>query len=68
MLIDHSEGRRAARNCGVQVTGTLGVLESGAEQGLMDLPSALAPLQQNKFRIRAEIIEDLLAKDARRKN
>ncbi len=68
ILVDDNEGRGAARDHGLQVTETLGVLERGAKQDLVDLPSVLARLQQNKFRIRAEIVEDLLAKNARRKN
>lgn len=68
ILLDDNEGRRAARNHRLQVTGTLGILERGAKQDLVDLPSALVRLQQIGFRIRTEIVEDLLAKNSRRKS
>jgi predicted nucleic acid-binding protein len=60
LLIDDREGRREARRRLLPVTGTLGILEKGAERGLIDLPAVLAKLQQTNFYLPAETVESLL--------
>ena len=39
LLIDEAAGRAEAKRRQLRVTGTLGVLRSGAEQGLVDVPT-----------------------------
>jgi len=68
VLMDEGDGRREAQGRGLIVTGTLGVLERAAIRGLIDLPRALARLQATTFRARAELYQDLLARDAARKS
>jgi predicted nucleic acid-binding protein len=65
--IDEDDGRRAARSRALTVTGTLGVLERAAERGLLDLPGTLARLLTTTFRVRDELIQAMLARDAARK-
>jgi predicted nucleic acid-binding protein len=67
LLIDEEEGRQAARSRALTVTGTLGVLERAAERGLLDLPSTLARLLTTSFRVRDELIQGMLARNAARK-
>jgi predicted nucleic acid-binding protein len=67
LLIDEEDGRQAARTRALPVTGTLGVLERAAERGLLDLPSTLARLLTTSFRVRDELIQGMLARDAARK-
>jgi predicted nucleic acid-binding protein len=67
LLIDEDDGRQAARSRALNVTGTLGVLERAAEGGLIDLPSTLARLLTTTFRVRDELIQAMLARDAARK-
>ncbi|MFL6464672.1 MAG: DUF3368 domain-containing protein [Bryobacteraceae bacterium] len=67
LLIDEEDGRQAARSRALTVTGTLGVLERAAEQGLIDLPSTLARLLTTTFRVGDELIQGMLARDAARK-
>ncbi len=67
LLIDEEDGRQAARSRALTVTGTLGVLERAAERGLIDLPSTLARLLTTTFRVRDELIQAVLARDAARK-
>ena len=67
LLIDEEDGRQAARSRALTVTGTLGVLERAAERGLIDLPSTLARLLTTTFRVRDELIQGMLARDAARK-
>jgi predicted nucleic acid-binding protein len=66
VLIDEAEGRREAGD-GLQVTGTLGILERGAARGLFDLPSTLARLLATYFRLRDDLIKGLLERDAARR-
>jgi predicted nucleic acid-binding protein len=67
LLMDEQDGRQAARSRGLTVTGTLGVLERAAERGLLDLPSTLARLLTTSFRVRDELIQGMLARDAARR-
>ena len=67
VFIDEGGGRREAQRRVLTMTGTLGVLERAAIQGLIDLPRALARLQTTTFRARPELFQDLLARDAARK-
>jgi predicted nucleic acid-binding protein len=67
LLIDDADGRAEAEGQALTATGTLGILESAAIHGLIDLPSALTQLQATTFRARAELFQDLLERDAERK-
>ncbi len=67
LLIDDREGRREARRRLLPVTGTLGVLDKGAERGLIDLPAVLAKLQQTNFYLPAEAVQSLLNQHSGRK-
>jgi len=67
LLIDEEDGRQAARSRALTVTGTLGILERAAERGLLDLPRTLAQLFTTTFRVRDELIQGMLARDAARK-
>jgi predicted nucleic acid-binding protein len=67
LLMDDKDGRQAAEQHSLTVFGTLGVLERGAEQGLVDLPEVLTRLLATNFYASARIIQELLARDAARK-
>ncbi len=62
-LLDDGKARRAARERGLTVTGTLAVLAVAARRGLADLPTALSQLQQTTFRAPAGLIRWLLEED-----
>lgn len=49
LLIDEAEGRAEAKRRNLRVTGTLGVLRAGAEQGLVDVPDLLSRLKTTSF-------------------
>jgi predicted nucleic acid-binding protein len=67
--MDDPEGREEATRRALRTTGTLGVLEQAAIEGLLDLPSVLTQLlTTTSFRARAELIQDLLARDVARKS
>lgn len=61
VLMDDRAGVAVARQQGLAVTGTLGVLDLAARHGLIDLADAFARLRATTFRCRPEIVDALLA-------
>jgi len=49
LLIDEAAGRAEAKRRQLRVTGTLGVLRAGAEQGLVKVPDLLERLRTTSF-------------------
>ena len=49
LLIDEAAGRAEAKRRQLRVTGTLGVLRTGAEQGLVNVPDLLERLRTTSF-------------------
>jgi predicted nucleic acid-binding protein len=62
LLIDDRDGVRAARQRGLRVTGTLGVLDIAAERKLLDFDQAIQELERTKFRRPHTLLEALLRK------
>ncbi len=60
LIIDERLGRQIARERGISIIGTLGILDDAASQGLVDLSDAIARLQKTNFRISRRIIQALL--------
>ncbi|HJQ78796.1 MAG TPA: hypothetical protein VJ828_02520 [Lacipirellulaceae bacterium] len=67
LLIDEKKGRRIAKSRGFVTLGTTTVLELAAEDGLLDLKSAFDALQQTTFHITQHLLDEALARDAKRK-
>lgn len=67
VLIDDYLGRKVALAEGLFVLPTLAVLEKAAEQRLLELRPALQALQQTSYRVRGEMIDAALERDAARK-
>lgn len=61
ILIDERRGYAAAVRKGIEVTGTLGILDLAAKRQWIDLSEAIDRLKKTNFRYRKEIIEALLA-------
>jgi predicted nucleic acid-binding protein len=59
LLMDERAGVSLARERGLIVTGTLGVLLQGAERGLLDLYNALQDLQATAFRCTPGLIDEV---------
>jgi predicted nucleic acid-binding protein len=49
LLIDEAAGRAEAKRRQLRVTGTLGVLRAGAEQGLVNVPNLMERLKATSF-------------------
>ncbi len=67
ILTDDRLARLAALARGVNVAGTLNLLEAASVRGLIDLPLAIAQLQQTNFRASGKLIQQFLDRDAKRK-
>lgn len=62
LLIDERIGFRAAKERGLRVTGTLGLLDIAAERGLIDFALAIQLLERTSFRRPDSLIQALLSK------
>ena len=66
LLMDDRRGVLAALQRGLTVTGTMGLLASGAKHGIVDLADAFDRLKRTNFRYRQETM-DVLLNEAGRK-
>lgn len=66
VLMDDRDGRAAARQAGLNITGTVGVLELAARRALLDLEEAFDALRRTDFYISPHVLE--LALERFRKN
>ena len=60
VLIDERKGTQAAIDNGLDVTGTLGILQRAAKRGLLNLVDAFDRLKGTNFRYRQEIMDKFL--------
>jgi predicted nucleic acid-binding protein len=60
IVLDDKAAREAAVQRGLTVTGLLGILNEGAKQGLIDLPTAVDRLRQTTFRASPRLLKRLL--------
>lgn len=65
LLIDDRRGIRAAKQQGLRVTGTLGLLDLAAERGLVDFAGAIRKLEGTSFRRPEAFLQALLNKHKR---
>lgn len=68
ILVDELTARKEAARRQLPFIGTLGILRRAAQLNLIDLPSALARLQQTTFYVGSDLIRSLLDEDAQRRN
>jgi predicted nucleic acid-binding protein len=66
ILIDDRRGAAVARDAGLEVTGTLGILDLAAHRGMINMADALARLRNTNFRGREELFDALLKKHEQR--
>jgi predicted nucleic acid-binding protein len=67
LIIDEYRGRKAAKDRGLRVVGTIGVLELAAEIGLIDLKGAFERVKQTDFWISHKLLDERLALFLQRK-
>jgi predicted nucleic acid-binding protein len=59
VLLDERKGRRAAREQGLTVAGTIGVLDAAAARGMIQLADAVEALMHTSFRISPRFLHQL---------
>jgi predicted nucleic acid-binding protein len=62
VLLDERRGRRVAKDLGLAVSGTLGVLDLAAREGLVDLGDALERLERTTFRATPRLLRRIQEK------
>lgn len=62
LLIDEAAGREEARRRNLRVTGTLGVLRTGAELGAVNVPEVISRLSATTFYADEALIHSIFAK------
>jgi predicted nucleic acid-binding protein len=67
LLIDEEEGRQEAKRRGIRTTGTLGVLDAAAAQGILDLRAAIEQLIATSFHVSERLLRRLLENDRQRR-
>jgi predicted nucleic acid-binding protein len=60
VLMDEKLGRREAQRLGLQVIGTLGILQEAHERGLLDIRGAIQRLQETTFQIAPSLLRSAL--------
>lgn len=60
LLMDERKGVKVARSKGFRVTGTLGILEIAAQEGLVDFVQAVERLRRTTFRSPEAVIDAML--------
>ncbi|MBE9062533.1 DUF3368 domain-containing protein [cf. Phormidesmis sp. LEGE 11477] len=60
LLIDERMGRQAATSKGLNVIGTLGILDEAAERNMVDIRLVVSRLRQTNFRISSKLIQMIL--------
>jgi predicted nucleic acid-binding protein len=61
LLIDEAAGRAEAKRRQLRVTGTLGVLRSGAEHDLVNVPDLLERLKKTSFYLDEALVRSVFA-------
>jgi predicted nucleic acid-binding protein len=60
IVLDERLARQIARSRNLRIIGLLGILETAANLGLVDLPATIERLQQTTFRASSRLIQTLL--------
>jgi predicted nucleic acid-binding protein len=64
LLMDERKGVKVARDKGLNLTGTLGLLELARQQGLVDLAEAFERLRKTSFRSPEGLMDIILERNA----
>ena len=68
LLIDDRAARRIAARRGILTSGTVGILEEAAASGFLDLQEVIRKLLSTNFRINLEVVREVIARDAKRRD
>ncbi|RYD29494.1 MAG: DUF3368 domain-containing protein [Verrucomicrobiaceae bacterium] len=68
LIIDEVKGRQVAASHGILITGTVGILEQAACEGLIDFEEAAQKLRATNFRISKTLLESAAERVRRRRS
>ncbi|NOT48375.1 MAG: DUF3368 domain-containing protein [Acidobacteria bacterium] len=60
LVVDDKQARMAAADLGIEITGTVGIIDKAARMGLIDLRTVIDKLQTTNFFISADLIKKLM--------
>lgn len=63
VLIDDRKARKTAIERGLNVAGTINILESASKRGLVDLVKAFQNVQQTNFRVSSDLLSEILKRN-----
>lgn len=63
VLIDDRKARRAAIERGLNVAGTINILESASKRGLVNLSEVFQKLRQTNFRVAPDLLTEILKRN-----
>lgn len=66
VLLDEKEARQIARNKGILVIGTVGIIERAADMNLLDIRKTLTELRRTNAHISDSIIDYAIRRNAQR--
>jgi len=67
LLVDDRAARQIATQRGLLIAGTVGILEQAAGNELLNLSESLCKLLNTNFRIKTEVVREVLDRDAARR-
>jgi predicted nucleic acid-binding protein len=67
IMLDEAKARRAARERGLTVVGTLGILDKASGRGLVDLTAAVSRLRSTTFRASPKLLAYFEARGTQRR-
>jgi predicted nucleic acid-binding protein len=59
LIVDDKKARRIAKEHGLVLTGTLGILRAGHDKGLVKLPETIRELLQSGFRLSEKLVKQI---------
>jgi len=68
LLIDDKRGRHAAQRLNLRIVGTIGLLETAAAEGLIDLRAAFGAIRSTDFSASDQLLEAALKRHAENEN
>lgn len=60
LIVDERDGRRVAKALDLAITGTIGMLDVAASEGLVDIPEVITRLRKTSFRASPSLYQWLL--------
>jgi len=67
ILLDEKEARKIAKEKGLVVIGTVGLIERAAARNLVDLRKTLTALQKTNMRVSRSLIHDALMRQSQKR-